>query len=208
MNAMNLQKTREGFALVETVMSTVLVAILMVVSLSTFAHVNSISNRESFDLQAAEMAQFYVTEIQCKKFADPDEAANVPLGRDAGESSASRATFDDCDDYTGLSLSPLTDAEGNVLAGSFSWTASFSVTYTTPAAPAIATNDVTDLKLITLTITDPAGKLHSYQSVRSKFGLLQMTQTNSILGTAEISLSTDERTFTSATRIRNQQEAL
>ena len=71
---------RHAFTILETVMSTVLVSILMVVSLSTYAQVSVSTNRTNYRLQATEFARYYINEALSLPFVDPDDTTVTTLG--------------------------------------------------------------------------------------------------------------------------------
>lgn len=187
-------------------MSTVLVSILMVVSLSTFAHVSSSVNQQNYQVEAARLAQLLLSEISSKCFEDPAEIGNETLGLESGEGSLPRSSWNDCDDYAGLVLTSIVDAGGNAVVSAVGWRVSVSVRFCNPATPTTSTPVANDMKLITLTLTDPGGTDHTFQTLRSKYGAIQQPADTNLLPSVEIELRSDGVSTDTATRILNQQE--
>jgi MSHA pilin protein MshD len=96
-----------GMTLVETVIAIVVVAIAASAVLGVLANTVQHSSDALIMSQAVSIAEAYVEEISLKPFADPD-------GID-GE--ATRAAFDDTDDYDGLVDNGAYDQFGNPIAG-------------------------------------------------------------------------------------------
>ncbi len=100
-------KSAAGFTLLETLVAIVIIA----VALTGFTVVVSGSALRSADpvlrAQAAAIAHAYLEEIMSKAYADPD-------GTEAGEV---RTTFDDVDDYNGLSNAGARDINDAAIAG-------------------------------------------------------------------------------------------
>jgi MSHA pilin protein MshD len=101
------QRHERGMTLVETVIAIVVVAIAASAVLGVLATTVQHSSDALIMSQAVSIAEAYVEEISLKPFADPD-------GTD-GE--ATRAAFDDADDYDGLVDNGAYDQFGNPIAG-------------------------------------------------------------------------------------------
>jgi MSHA pilin protein MshD len=93
--------------LVETVIAIVVVAIAVSAVLGVLANTVQHSSDALIMSQAVSIAEAYVEEVSLRPFADPD-------GTD-GE--ATRAAFDDADDYDGLVDNGAYDQFGNPIAG-------------------------------------------------------------------------------------------
>lgn len=189
----------------ETTMSIMIVSVLMVVSLSTFAHVNSVSNRTNYDLRATELASFFLSECASCCFVTPEDPTSTSIGKETGESGP-RENWDDCDDYHLLTLSSLTDASGNSLPDAAGWSGNMYVYFALPANPTVVSGSPTDMKLITLSLVDPSGKSHTFQTFRSRFGVLQAGGAADILSSIEVSAKSGSTRSISAGRVLNQQE--
>jgi MSHA pilin protein MshD len=101
------QRRERGMTLVETVIAIVVVAIAASAVLGVLASTVQHSSDALVMSQAVSIAEAYAEEISLKPFADPD-------GTD-GE--ATRAAFDDTDDYDGLVDNGAYDQFGNPIAG-------------------------------------------------------------------------------------------
>jgi len=122
-----------GFTLIELVMAIVILAaalsgVLLVINQNTAK-----SGDPVITTQAQAVAQSYLEEIMLQAYSDPD-------GSDAGES---RATYDDVDDYDGLTDNGARDQFGSAITSLADYTVSVSVAVTTLGATAA--------KLVTVT---------------------------------------------------------
>lgn len=114
-----------GFTLIELVTTIVVLGLAIPVLLTSWANVAWRANRSEVMADATYYAQQLMEEIKSKRF-DENEAlpwtSSASFGVDTGESSASKATFDDIDDFSGA-----TDA--NVTAPASGYTRSASIDY-------------------------------------------------------------------------------
>ena len=127
-------KQQKGVTLVELVLSIVIIS----VSLSGILSVMNLTIGHSADPmiqhQAVAIAESYLEEILVQSFNDPD-------GTEVGET---RATFDDVDDYNGLSDAGARDQNGAVVSGLENYQVNVAVSSVTltagiPAKKAIVT---------------------------------------------------------------------
>ena len=95
------------------------------------------------------MAATLLNEILLQNYQEP---GSTTLGLDSGESSASRATFDDVDDYSSYSNSPPSKRDGTPLAGYAGWTRNVTVQWINPVTLAPSAVE-TGMKQITATAT-------------------------------------------------------
>lgn len=120
LNAMlsaNSQQQQFGATLIEliitiVIISTALIGILSVVNITTRHSADPVIQQ-----QAIAIAESYLEEILLLPVADPD-------GSNSGES---RATFDNIEDYNGLSDSGVTDQNGNGIASLANYTITVAV---------------------------------------------------------------------------------
>src|SRR5206468_12187441 len=89
------------------------------------------------------------------------------LGAELGET---RVTFNDVDDYNGLSESPPQTANGTTIAGYTGWTRSVQVAWANPSNPSASSLIETGLKRITITVTAATGRKYVVSGLRSKYG--------------------------------------
>ena len=123
-----LNKQRAGFSLVELVVIIVVLSIALTGLISVFSSSILRSADPVLQQQAIAVAQSYLEEILLKAYSDPD-------GSNSGES---RATYDDIQDYNGLTDTGARDQYGNVLAGLANYTVSVTVNSTTLGSQNVA----------------------------------------------------------------------
>jgi hypothetical protein len=196
---------RGAFSLMETTVSTLLVSILLVTSVSTVAHVNRVASSENHDQLSAQLASLYFAEITSKPFTSPSNTSTA-IGLDPNETSSDRTTWDDCDDYDGLSLNGLTWANGSAIPSLENWSLAVTVGYSDPSNPLTEVGSVTELKLIQLVFTDPAGTDHTFQALRSLYGPLLDADDQDLLSSMEVSATGEiGGIIVAASRVLNQQ---
>lgn len=191
--------------MLETVFSTVLVSMLLVVSMSTVSNVMRIRSADTYRLRAVKLANLFLSEALAKPFVDPDDNATT-LGATSAELAGPRSDWNDFDDFHGLHMATLVDADGVAIPDTVGWSAVISGAYADPSNPTVAFGTPTDLKKLTLTLTDPSGTNYSFEAFKSNFGLLQEGQSTDILSSMEATASINGRSWTSSARIKNQQE--
>ena len=151
---MNMQR-QTGTTLIELVIAIVIISIaalpiLMVLSTSVGNSADPMIRH-----QAVAIAEAYLEEIALRSFADPDGV----------DGEASRDLYDDVDDYNGLVDAGARDQFGNALAGLGDYTVTVAVTASS-ALPSIA---LTDLFLISVTITHAANIDFTVSAYRANF---------------------------------------
>lgn len=200
-------RPRAAFSLIETTVSTLLVSILLVTSVSTIAHVNRVAGSENHGQQASRLAELFLSEITSKQFSS-SRNTSTNLGRSASETLPDRTTWDDCDDYNGISLNDLTFADGSAIPNTTNWSLAITVNYSEPSDPFTGVTTVTDLKLIRLVLTDPAGTDHTFRALRSLYGPLLDADDRDLLSSIEVTATpVTGGTIAVATRVLNQQGA-
>jgi len=120
-----------GVALIELVVSIVIVSIAAASVLGLLSRTTEHSADAMIISQAVSIAEAYLEEISLKPFADPDGV----------DGEGNRADFDDVDDYDGLVDAGAADQFGNPLAALSGYTVTVTVTGsaalpTVPAADA------------------------------------------------------------------------
>ncbi len=195
-----------GVSLLETAVATLLVSITLVVSLNTLAFVTQTTLRDAEAQRSTQIAQVLLSEISSKPFADSVNATTA-LGRESGEP-ATRAAWDDCDDYKSWSTTAIATVAGQSLGGATGWQAQVDVVYCDPSNPNATVTGPTQLKRINLALTSPSGRSFTYTTLRCANGVLltaQATGTN-VLTSVDISLQGAGAPSTTNTRFHNQQE--
>ena len=151
---------RRGFSLLETIVSTFLVGVVLVVALSAVGSSTSGQLDNAERTRACHLAGALMAEILEAEY----EEAELPrvFGPEAGETgTGTRAAFDDADDYHGWSDSPPKGKDGSLLPNLTGWGRSVTVEYVDPED--FTSVEAVDLgvKRITVTVT------HNGQQVAS-----------------------------------------
>lgn len=132
-----------GFTLIELVIFIVVVAAGVAGILSVYTNTVKSSADTLVRKQTLAIAESLLEEILLKEYANPS----------GGYSGASRAQFDDVDDFNGYTNSAIVDAAGNAIAGLSAYSVS----------PAVAVSTVTlsgvTLKKVVVSVTGPQGSV-------------------------------------------------
>lgn len=160
------QSIRRGLTLAETMVSLVVLAVAVtagVQSLGSFAAGARTWQERSV---ALELAAQLMSEINALPFHDP--SGNTSIGRDAGETTGDRTTYDDIDDYDGWDESPPKDASGNAMSQYASYRRQVSVVFDNSLATQTGlTFPAGSFKKITVTILKDNKVLAQLVSVRA-----------------------------------------
>lgn len=164
-----------GYSLIELIISIVLTGIVLVIFYSFFAENQKNSASPVFQVKAAQLGQAYLEEISLKKYDENSPVGNAlpcnaptavacsaTLASEAGET---RTTFDDLDDYNGLSESPPRDALNNARSGFNNFSVNVVVNY----AGADFGLAVQDLKRVTVTVVLPDSSQYVFSQYESNF---------------------------------------
>jgi len=171
-------KNYYGYSLIELIITITLTSIVMTIFYTVFSknQVNSVT--PVMQVKAAELGQAYLEEISLKRF---DE--NSPIGNatpcvitgtscttsgNFGPDTETRSTFDDVDDYHGLTNTPPEDALGNQRSGFNGFTVDIEVTYV-GTLWGLPNNE--DLKKIEVSVTLPTaiGDVFIFTQYRGNF---------------------------------------
>jgi type II secretory pathway pseudopilin PulG len=174
---------RSGFSLAEALIAISIVG-LASASLLMSTQVAFDSTTSARDLMVADgLMGFLFNEVAGLPYHDKGETAFDPiLGPETGENS--RATFDDLDDFNGLTMAPISDEWGialgledgggttrnTALQTEFNlWRATFVVAYADPATPADdLTTGTSDMRSATITIQKQIGSNWTTVSTRRR----------------------------------------
>ncbi|MEM7477700.1 MAG: hypothetical protein AAF483_22150 [Planctomycetota bacterium] len=200
----HIARRRQGLSLIETTFSILLVSVLMVSSLSTIAHVTSVSSSEKMRLKAAQLADLYLQEICSKPFVCPDCGSNS-IGKSNSEGSI-RSNWNDFDDYHYLYLNPLTDEDGNSIPDCTGWKLWVTVRFARTSDPSQTVWWSTDLKRVKLFLEDPTGTYHYFYALRSKYGMLQEPQNSDVFSGVEFQLQSGSESYQLRSAPLNQLE--
>ncbi len=170
-------RVSRGFTIVEAIISMVIIAIAALAMTSVLSLAFSHSSDSLLHTKTAVLAQIYVEEIQGRRFDEmtpvggtpPCSPATVACGA-IGVEGESRTGFDDVDDYHGLDETPPRDALDQPMPEFDGFRVQVAVAYATPGqVTAWQLDDVTDAKVITVTVTTPDGSAREFSAVRGNF---------------------------------------
>lgn len=119
-----------GFSLIEVVISTMLVGLVLVGAVQALGGL--VRGRASVaELDRAKvLATDLLAEVLENEYADPDEPP--VFGAESSENSATRAAFDDIDDFQSWDATPPVDRAGAALANGAGWRRKVVVDYVDP----------------------------------------------------------------------------
>jgi hypothetical protein len=148
MPIMPMRHTR-GFTLVEATMSTLIVSILIVCAVRV-AGANGVAQYKTAERGTARfLADGLLNDISCLPYEDPNV---TPLfGLESGETSASKANYDDIDDFDGWSESPPQYRDGSQIPNETSWRRTVKVERVSPSDLSVQSTE-TGAKRITVTV--------------------------------------------------------
>jgi Tfp pilus assembly protein PilV len=154
-------RRRRGLTLMEVAISSLLVATVLLTSLTTTANWRRF-HFETFERETVNrLANELVSEIISTSFIDPALTTPGTFARESGEGTGNRTTWDDVDDYHGSLETTLADKAGTTIPFTTGYTRSVAISAATPisAVPGYETSpDVNQsLRLISVTVTGPGG---------------------------------------------------
>ena len=141
----------DGFTIVEAVISTVIVAVMLVAALSAAGASRVIQYKVSLHNRGRLLAERLLAEIVGQAYEDPN--APVVFGPESGEQTTVRSDFDDVDDYHGWSENPPTDKDGSAIPQTDGWQRVVTVEWVDPSDPTLVQGSETGAKRITVTAT-------------------------------------------------------
>lgn len=116
---------------------------------------------------ASMLAQQLMAEVQQQPYKDESITALL-FGPELGESTGTRAAFDDVDDYDKFQETPPRLKDGTELVGYVGWKRKVKVTWVQPGSLATSNTD-SGLELVEVVVTDPQGKASSVFALRSAY---------------------------------------
>lgn len=140
-----------ALTMVEVTISCVVVGVMLVAALQATAMARTGQFRLSTHARGSLLAQDLLTEILPLPYMDP-AAPNDTIGPGPGESGATRAKFNDVDDYHGWSESPPRTRSGEELTWAAGYERSVTVAWVRPEPGFPTSNTSTGLKRITVTV--------------------------------------------------------
>jgi type II secretory pathway pseudopilin PulG len=141
-------RSRRAFTLLEAVISTVIVAVMLVAALNTVGASRITQHKAALVSRGRMLAESLLAEVLQQSYQDP--AQPCVFGPEPGESGLTRDAFNDVDDYQGWSQSPPTAKDGSALPNSTNWRRTVTVEWVDPLDPAQVRGTETGLKRITV----------------------------------------------------------
>jgi len=162
-----MRSTQTGATLVELVITIVIISVAIAGVVGAFSLIAGRSADPLNQTRAVKLAQLYMDEILTQKYDDQTPQGGFPKFSgpcSIGPDGEGRTTFDDVDDYDGLSGAPST-ATGSALTGYSGFAISISVTCagTEVGLPS------EEAKRIDLDITAPGNQTFSFTAYRANF---------------------------------------
>lgn len=158
-----IQRTsgERGFTLLETVMSMMLLSFALLSLIKVFSDISFVSVKPEFRNIQTMLAQELMEEIRSKRFdeltaEDANENWSSVLGVNTGETSGTKATFDDVDDYNGFSESLSSPYVGFSRSVTVSYVAGSDLDTGLTIPSPITTDWTPDFKKIRVTVSNSA----------------------------------------------------
>jgi type II secretory pathway pseudopilin PulG len=158
----------------EIVISTVIVGVMTVAALESVGMVFRTQRLSADRLAAHGLAQELLAEVLAMPYEDP-QSPGGGIGLDSGESSGTRSTFDDVDDYDDWSSS-IRRKDGVAVSGYTGWQQAVQVAYASLTDPVTDAGSDLGLKRVTVTVTGPDGKVTTVVGLRARRGSLEQPQ--------------------------------
>ena len=154
-----------GFTLIEAVMSMLIVGLMLVAALNTIG-ASRITEVRGFEQTLGPMlAEELMAEILDQSYEDTD--GSPTFGREGGEHSGSRSTWDDVDDYTGWSASPPENKDGTTLSGVDGWSRQVEVKWVSSLDPDLESVIPTGIKRVDVVVSYNGRVVSTLSSLRT-----------------------------------------
>ena len=149
---------RNGFSLVEVVVSIFIVGLLFVASLTAVSSSRAAQISLADRSRGHQLAAGLMSEILAMPYTDPYWKSGMGPGADE-VATGNRSLFDDVDDYLSWSASPPQQRDGTTISGFAGWTRTVNVKWIDPANPASVATPANGAKRITITIQQRDGRV-------------------------------------------------
>ncbi|WP_449287576.1 type IV pilus modification PilV family protein [Marinobacter sp. PE14] len=163
-----MRSTQTGATLVELVITIVIISVAIAGVVGAFSLITGRSADPLNQTRAVKLAQLYMDEILTQKYDDQTPQGGSPKFSGAcsigPEGSEGRTTFDDVDDYDGLTGAPST-ATGAALSGY----SGFSISIAIACAGTEVGLPADEAKRIDLEIIAPGNQTFSFTAYRANF---------------------------------------
>lgn len=150
---------QDGLTLIELILFIVIVGVALAGVIGAFVFTTKTSADPMVRKQAIAVGESLLEEIMLKSFSNP------PGGFTGPPTQGNRPFFDDVGDYNGFSTTGIYTVDGTPVPG----LANYSVSVTVAAVPwgGIPASDV---RLVTVTVTDPSGQTVTLSGYRTNYG--------------------------------------
>ena len=160
-----LVRRRRGFTIVEAVIATLIVGVMLAAAMSTMSASRMTRARVADRARGQQLALDLINEILQLPYQDP---VQTPVfGLEPGESTTSRAAWNDVDDYNGWTESPPQSKSGTVYPNCTGWTRSVVVEWIDPTTLASTATANTGIKRITVTVKSGSLVMSTVAAYRS-----------------------------------------
>ena len=172
MKLSRLYRDQRGVTLIDLIITIIILAIAVPPMVGVFITSTRNSTFGVTMARANYLASNLMEEIRSKRWDENTGAASLPLVSESGET---RATYDDVDDFnesdgTGLDESPPKDSQGANMSGYTGFRQQVSVCYVADTAVNTCLGSGTsNYKKITVTVTDPQGRVTPLVTLISSF---------------------------------------
>ncbi len=160
---------RGAFTLVEVAVSLLIVGIMLVAALNTVGASRLSQHRITHYSRGQLLAESLMAEILQQDYWDPNDTR--VFGAESGESTTTRADFDDVDDYNGWSSDPPVQKDGPEIGGLSSWERSITVEWVNPADITKVQGSESNAKRVTVSVSYNNKKVASLAAIRTNSGL-------------------------------------
>jgi len=166
MKLSRLYRDQRGVTLIDLIITIIILGIAIPPMVGVFITSTRNSTFGVNMARANHLASNLFEEIRSKRWDENTGAASATLGPD----SETRATYDDVDDFHGLNETPPQDSLGVAISGSTGFRQQVSVCYVADTAVNTCLGSGTsNYKKITVTVTDPQGRVTPLVTLISSF---------------------------------------
>lgn len=156
-----------GLTLVEVVISMAIISTALTAGLRTMASFSQGQRAAEQKAVAMALANQLMAEINMWPYEDP-VSGSTTFGLESGEIWGNRTTYDDIDDYNGLSLSPPTARNGDIIAGYDDYSLCVSISYYAPASTAFSGFPSNSFKSITVQVYKSGVEMARLTTIRGR----------------------------------------
>lgn len=158
-----------AFTLVEAVVSLIVVSALLVAALTTVGASRLSQHTISKYGRGQLLAESLMAEILQQDYQDPNHTG--ALGCEPGESTTTRADFDDVDDYIGWTANPPVAKDGTAIESFGGYERTVTVEWVVPKEPAQGESSETNAKRVVVTVRCGNAKVASIAALRTASGI-------------------------------------